>query len=802
MKYIFQFLTVCSTIILGACSFGGNAASSASPAWSWQGGSNESNAYGVYGTLGVASINNIPGARLGSISWVDNNGNFWLFGGAGNAANNNGSLNDLWEYNPNTSQWTWVGGSNSIDADSVYGERGVPSATNIPGARYGGVSWRDLNGNLWMFGGYGKGEGDSASGFLNDLWEYNPSTNMWVWHKGSKTIVSPGIYGVKGVAAPANTPGGRIGSVSWVDSSGNLWLFGGVDAIPGLNVYNDLWKYNINTNKWTWVSGDSTPNSKGIYGTKDVPDAANQPGARLDSIGWVDNHGNLWMFGGSGRDADGSVGLLNDLWKYDISTHLWTWKNGSSKRDQYGTYGSLGIGSATNTPGARDHRIPFAWSDKNGNLWMFGGAGYASSTTGLLNDLWTYNPNNNQWTWVGGSSDSNAMGSYGSLGSPSPTNIPGARRDAIGWIDANGNLWVFGGFGNGVSSNGKLNDLWKYNGVGAETLFPTVKYYTFPSYDSTPSNYITGIRGVTDTSNVYISVIWPSTTNSLGLVYAGPLSGQGGQWYQLNYPSSSGVTVKSTTLYGPNNGRSSGAINVVGSFTSEQGGSNSFGLLYQGPLTDGNNPNNWTVLTPPSAMSTIAHSNMGDLVVGNYNVNGNPAGKAFVYNIKTKTYFTLSKQGAVSITAYGIWYNGGTSYTIAGGYSNLDIQGLDIGYVADFDSSTNAITNWTSYSYNNLPIDSVVSHFEGITSDGKGGYNLAADVDAIGSLVSGNQPAFVNISRLGTGFSSVAKWTDIFYPGAKLASANTVFENNLLGVYSNTSGLDQVNSFVATVPLP
>jgi len=39
--------------------------------WTWQGGSNQTNAYGVYGVQGVAASTNIPGARLGAVSWRD-----------------------------------------------------------------------------------------------------------------------------------------------------------------------------------------------------------------------------------------------------------------------------------------------------------------------------------------------------------------------------------------------------------------------------------------------------------------------------------------------------------------------------------------------------------------------------------------------------------------------------------------------------------------------------------------------------------------------------------------------------------
>src|SRR5574341_498235 len=89
------------------------------------------------------------------------------------------------------------------------------------------VSWIDGSGNLWLFGGEGV---DSAGrwGDLNDLWKFD-GTN-WTWISGSDTIIYPfqgGVYGTKGTASPSNVPGGRFGAVSWIDGSGNFWLFGG-----------------------------------------------------------------------------------------------------------------------------------------------------------------------------------------------------------------------------------------------------------------------------------------------------------------------------------------------------------------------------------------------------------------------------------------------------------------------------------------------------------------------------------------------------------------------------------------------
>ena len=85
--------------------------------------------------------------------------------------------------------YTWVGGSNSTYASGVYGMQGVAAATNVPGARDGGITWTDASGNLWMFGGFAGYVHNTAVGdFLNDLWEYSPSSGEWTWVAGSKSV--------------------------------------------------------------------------------------------------------------------------------------------------------------------------------------------------------------------------------------------------------------------------------------------------------------------------------------------------------------------------------------------------------------------------------------------------------------------------------------------------------------------------------------------------------------------------------------------------------------------------------------
>lgn len=362
--------------------------------WTWTGGSDTACAQGIYGTEGVAAAANVPGARSAAGSWKDRGGNVWLFGGGGcSAADAFVLYDDLWEYSPSSGEWTWVGGSTTPYANGVYGTEGIPAASNMPGAHAAQAAWTDSSGNLWMFGGFGYDNATSKGAYLNDLWEYSPSSNEWTWIGGSDTFNAAGVYGTQGVAAATNVPGARDGALTWTDVKGDFWLFGGYgyDSAGTLGMLNDLWEYSTATGYWTWVGGADTVNPAGVYGTRGVGASANVPPPRDVAATWTDASGNLWLFGGEGYDAaSGYFHRFNDLWKYSTATGEWTWMAGSSTFDATGVYGTEGVAAAGNVPGAR--AAPFAWKDASGNAWLFGGYQYddPSNTRYEMNDLWKY----------------------------------------------------------------------------------------------------------------------------------------------------------------------------------------------------------------------------------------------------------------------------------------------------------------------------------------------------------------------------------------------------------------------------
>jgi hypothetical protein len=65
--------------------------------------------------------------------------------------------NDLWKFDG--IYWTWISGSNLTNQRGIYGNKGIPSLSNDPGARRGSISWVDKEGSFWIFGGVGYASG-------------------------------------------------------------------------------------------------------------------------------------------------------------------------------------------------------------------------------------------------------------------------------------------------------------------------------------------------------------------------------------------------------------------------------------------------------------------------------------------------------------------------------------------------------------------------------------------------------------------------------------------------------------------
>ena len=335
--------------------------------WTWMNGPGVPGQPPVYGALRVPAAGNYPGGKcFGPIGITDNNGIFWMYGGYDFTSGS--YYSDLWSFDPSTNLWTWMSGQTTNLYMGNFGTKGVPSPFNFPPAKQEcNAGWADSLNNIWVFGG------QIPMGNGNDLWRFDVITYEWTWMKGDSSNNGVAVYGIKTVPDPANTPGGRTMYSKWTDSDHNFWLFAGAGIGGG---YNDLWRYEVSTNQWTWMNGSNNGGSSGFVDSLCHPSALNTPGSRSENrTAWKDDCDNMYMYGGFGQ---------SDLWVYNRFTNMWSKLFQSPGQ---ALFGIKGVSSPTNTPG--DKGGASAWIDGNRNLWLFGGI---TGGSGYMNDLWRYVP--------------------------------------------------------------------------------------------------------------------------------------------------------------------------------------------------------------------------------------------------------------------------------------------------------------------------------------------------------------------------------------------------------------------------
>jgi hypothetical protein len=97
--------------------------------------------------------------------------------------------------------------------------------------------------------------------------------------------------------------------------------------------------------------------------------STNVPEPRLSATTWTDPDGDFWIFGGFTSTGFQS---FDSLWKFNPPINQWT-----------------RLSPATQIPPFRGGAS--GWTDKSGNLWLFGGNNIGTpDAVGITNDLWEY----------------------------------------------------------------------------------------------------------------------------------------------------------------------------------------------------------------------------------------------------------------------------------------------------------------------------------------------------------------------------------------------------------------------------
>jgi hypothetical protein len=331
---------------------------------------------------------------------------------------------------------------------------------------------------------------------------------------------------------------------------------------------------------------------------------------------------------------------------------------------------------------------------------------------------------------------------------------------------------------------------------------------TYNNAQLVPTQPVTGWQGIrnSDTPSNYLIA---GTSSSDGLLFDGDMAGVGLS-YLVDFPSAA-----TTSVYGPDN-LGSGNLRLVGSYKNPDYATAPVtvnGFIYEGTTSGFSTSGNYKTIDHPGAQYNYVHSTMGGFAVGNYDSQldhglGNlplGPGHAFLYDVAQGKFLTdIVFPNSKSNTAYGIWYNGGTSYTICGGYShsvvnNFEDQSQPIGqgYLVDYDSVTHQFTHWTSFTYPNGK--NFITHFEGISSVEKGVYTLSADSVQAGSA-NPVQGSFVSVRRNANGSFGPGTWVNLNYTGLDptnhITSSNAVYGNQVVGIVISSGSSF---SFQATV---
>lgn len=92
--------------------------------------------------------------------------------------------------------------------------------------------------------------------------------------------------------ASSNVPPQRDGHSFNYDNNGKFWVFGGRINTSNAGYLNSVWRYNRDSQTFSFIDGSNDTGSAAII--------ANKPSPRADHASWIDNSGNLWVTGGWG----------------------------------------------------------------------------------------------------------------------------------------------------------------------------------------------------------------------------------------------------------------------------------------------------------------------------------------------------------------------------------------------------------------------------------------------------------------------------------------------------------------------
>jgi len=187
---------------------------------------------------------------------------------------------------------------------------------------------------------------------------------------GTSSLCEPSETACEGYASELPFRLGEHSAVS-VPESGTMIVFGGSHALPTAtcdagptDTSNETWIYSEACNAWKQAT-------------------ASGPGRRSRHVAAYGS-GKMWVFGGRNRDQSATSGnytVYDEFWAFDLASNTWD-----------------DVPFETEAPPAR-YSAAMVWDSARKRLWLFGGNTAPDGVSlSLLNDVWSYEPENNRWS--------------------------------------------------------------------------------------------------------------------------------------------------------------------------------------------------------------------------------------------------------------------------------------------------------------------------------------------------------------------------------------------------------------------
>eukprot|EP00026_Physarum_polycephalum_P000313 Phypoly_transcript_00313.p1 GENE.Phypoly_transcript_00313~~Phypoly_transcript_00313.p1 ORF type:complete len:769 (+),score=53.66 Phypoly_transcript_00313:120-2426(+) len=253
--------------------------------------------------LAVPEVNVIfgvtwPSARINATSWVDLDGNLWMYGGLVVRECYKGYSSEMWNFDVTSQIWTVYNPLTQLNAGGTAVQ---------PSNRANGVGWLDsTTGLLWMFAG------DTTFDELKDLWTFSIQDKAWTLIK-SDDHSATFFYG-----AYAWEHNGTYFYISGYtvfvfNQTSQLWtvpLPGApqLPMFPAKWTYSDsLWLYGSDNSTFLWtLMGNLTVSSQ----------AMDLPSQIYASYSWVNANGTFFML-----DGLNATGWYSSLYTIDPQTY-------------------------------------------------------------------------------------------------------------------------------------------------------------------------------------------------------------------------------------------------------------------------------------------------------------------------------------------------------------------------------------------------------------------------------------------------------------------------------------------------